>query len=182
MGHDKVSFDSIRFVCRIARKLHKDPAHILHPDSKRHRREGGTCTCRVQAKRYRGINGLPDHYRFEHSSQKESNWEHSHSIDDSDSIKINGFLKAALVIEAAKGFMPAECYAKLRSVKMADENGVVIGDALDVCGGIFMTRMHANNANLEAIYSQGRVVWEEGHHNWTQKTTSRFDGSGFADG
>jgi hypothetical protein len=148
---DRIPYDSIRFVCRFARKGDDGGP----PPTKRKRREGGTCSCRVKAKKYHGIDGIPDHYRFEHSSQKECDWEHSHSIDDSDGLKINSFLKAAAAMEAAKGFMPAEVYKTLRSVKILDSFGNPIADALDVCGGKFMTRLHANNAKQSALSATG---------------------------
>jgi hypothetical protein len=154
-GRDRIPYDSIRFACRFARKFENEPTRAINPLSKRQRREGGTCSCRVKAKRFHGINGLPDHYQFDHSSQKECDWAHSHSIEESDSIKINGFLKAAAAVEAAKGYMPAEVYKTLRSVKIFDEDGVPIGDALDVAGGKFMTRMHANNAKQSALSAKG---------------------------
>ncbi len=109
----------------------------------------------MKAKRYHGVPGLPDHYRFEHSSNKESDWTHSHSIDDSDSVKINVFLKLAAAVEAARGFRPAEVYANLKSVKLLDAEGVPIGDALDAAGGKFMTRAHATNARQSALSATG---------------------------
>lgn len=151
---DRVPYDSIRFVCRFARKLDEEAARSAAP-TKRKRREGGTCSCRVKAKKYHGIQGIPDHYRFEHSSQKECDWTHSHSIDESDGIKINSFLKAAAAMEAAKGYMPAEVYKILRGVKMLGPNGSPVGDVLDICGGKFMTRLHANNAKQSALSASG---------------------------
>jgi hypothetical protein len=150
---DKIPYDSIRFVCRFARKLDDEPSRA-NPPSKRKRREGGTCSCRVKAKRYHGVKGLPDHYRFEHSSPKESDWAHSHTIDESDNIKINSFLKAAAAIEAAKGYMPAEVYKNLRGVKIIGSDGMPV-DALDTCGGKFMTRVHTNNAKQSALSAAG---------------------------
>lgn len=109
----------------------------------------------MKAKYFHGIDGIPNHYRFEHSSPRESDWVHSHTIDDSDGIKINSFLRAAAAIEAAKGYMPAEVYKNLRSVQLLDENGNSLGDALDAAGGKFMTRMHANNAKQSALSAAG---------------------------
>ncbi|KAH8655029.1 hypothetical protein BGZ60DRAFT_435431 [Tricladium varicosporioides] len=154
-GRDKIPYNSIRFACRFARKLENEPSRATNPVTKRQRREGGTCTCRVKAKYYQGLPGIPNHYRFEHSSQKEVDWTHSHTIDEADKIKINSFLKAAAAVEAAKGYMPAEVYKNMRSVQMIDENGQSIGDALDAAGGKFMTRMHANNAKQSALSAAG---------------------------
>jgi hypothetical protein len=89
---------------------------------------------------------MPNHYRFEHSSTREPDWVHSHTIGDLDGIKINSYLRAAAAIEAAKGYVPAEAYRSLRSVRLLDEDGNSLGDALDPAGGKFMTRQHANNA------------------------------------
>lgn len=100
---------------------------------------------------------MPDHYRFEHSSTKEDDWVHSHTIDDSDGIKINSYLRAAAAIEAAKGYMPAEVYKNLRSVQLLDEGGNSLGDALDAAGGKFMTRAHANNAKQSALSASGAM-------------------------
>jgi len=47
---DRVPYDSIRFVCRFARKFEEEPTRSRVP-SKRKRREGGTCSCRVKAKK-----------------------------------------------------------------------------------------------------------------------------------
>jgi hypothetical protein len=109
----------------------------------------------VKAKYFHGIDGIPDHYRFEHSSPREADWVHSHTVDDSDGIKINSFLRAAAAIEAAKGYMPAEVYKHLRSVQLLDANGDSLGDALEAAGGKFMTRMHANNAKQSALSTAG---------------------------
>ena len=155
VGRDKIPYNSIRFACRFARKLENEPSRNANPGSKRQRREGGTCTCRVKAKYFHGLEGTPDHYRFEHSSQKECDWIHSHTVDESDAIKINSFLKAAAAVEAAKGYMPADIYKNMRSIQLFDPNGMLIGDALDAAGGKFMTRMHANNAKQSAMSSAG---------------------------
>jgi len=165
MSRDRIPYDNIRFACRFVRKFDIDNTRPVDPTSKRRKREGGTCCCRVKAKKFHGVNGLPDHYRFEHSSQKESDWVHSHSIDDLDSTKINTFLKTAAAVEAAKGSMPAQVYKTLRSVKILDANGVPIGDALDAAGGKFMTRMHANNAKQAAL-SKGRFLKTYGLAIW----------------
>ncbi|TVY84833.1 hypothetical protein LSUE1_G000599 [Lachnellula suecica] len=154
-GRDKIPYNSIRFACRFARKLEGEPSRSTNKASKRQRREGGTCTCRVKAKFFHGLQGVPDHYRFEHSSPKECDWVHSHTIDESDSIKINSFLKAAAAVEAAKGYMPADIYKNMRSVQLLDLDGGSLGDALDAAGGKFMTRMHANNAKQSALSSAG---------------------------
>jgi hypothetical protein len=100
---------------------------------------------------------VPDHYRFEHSSAKENDWVNSYTIDDSDGIKINSYLRAAAAIEAAKGYMPAEVYRNLRSVQLLDEDGNSLGDALDAAGGNFMTRAHANNAKQSALSTGGAM-------------------------
>lgn len=155
VGKDKIPYNSIRFACRFARKLEIEPSRGVNTVSKRQRREGGTCTCRVKAKFFHGLPDTPDHYRFEHSSQKECDWIHSHTIDESDGIKINSFLKAAAAVEAAKGYMPADIYRNMRSVQLFDHNGLFVGDALDAAGGRFMTRMHANNAKQSAMSSAG---------------------------
>ncbi|KAE9372909.1 hypothetical protein N431DRAFT_457585 [Stipitochalara longipes BDJ] len=152
----RIPYDAIRLVCRLARKLENEPSREK-PQSKRQRREGGTCSCRVKAKYFHGINGMPDHYRFEHSSTREADWVHSHTIDDSDGIKINSYLRAAAAIEAAKGYMPAEVYKNLRSVQLLDEDGNSLGDALDAAGGKFMTRQHANNAKQSALSLSGTM-------------------------
>lgn len=153
-GKDKIPYNSIRFACRFARKLEGEPSRGLHA-SKRQRREGGTCTCRVKAKFFHGLPGIPDHYRFEHSSQKECDWVHSHTVDESDGIKINSFLKAAAAVEAAKGYMPADIYKNMRSVQLVDSNGSFLGDALNAAGGRFFSRTHANNAKQSAMSSAG---------------------------
>jgi hypothetical protein len=111
----------------------------------------------VKAKYFHGIDGVPDHYRFEHSSAKEADWVHSHTIDDSDGIKINSYLRAAAAIEAAKGYMPAQVYKNLRSVQLLDGDGDSLGDALDAAGGKFMTRQHANNAKHSALSLSGAM-------------------------
>ncbi|TVY19567.1 hypothetical protein LARI1_G003399 [Lachnellula arida] len=131
VGKDKIPYNSIRFACRFARKLENEPSRGANP-----------------------VN-TPDHYRFEHSSQKECDWIHSHTIDESDGIKINSFLKAAAAVEAAKGHMPADIYRNMRSVQLFGHNGLFVGDALDAAGGRFMTRMHANNAKQSAMSSAG---------------------------
>ena len=154
---DKIPYDAIRLVCRFARKLENEHSRDRPHDSKRQRREGGTCSCRVKAKYFHGVNGIPDHYRFEHSSTKEADWVHSHTIDDSDGIKINSYLRAAAAIEAAKGYMPAEVYKNLRSVQLLDEHGNSLGNALDAAGGKFMTRQHANNAKQSALSLSGTM-------------------------
>ena len=100
---------------------------------------------------------MPDHYRFEHSSTREADWVHSHTLDDSDGIKINSYLRAAAAIEAAKGYMPAEVYKNLRSVQLVDKDGNSLGDALDAAGGKFMTRQHANNAKQSALSLSGAM-------------------------
>lgn len=45
---------------------------------------------------------------------------HSHTIDDSDRIKINSYLRpaVAIAIEATEGYMGAEVYKNLRSVQL----------------------------------------------------------------
>ena len=100
---------------------------------------------------------MPDHYRFEHSSTREADWVHSHTIDDSDGIKINSYLRAAATIEAAKGHMPAEVYKNMRSAQLLDKDGNSLGDALDAAGGKFMTRQHANNAKQSALSLSGAI-------------------------
>jgi len=111
----------------------------------------------VKAKHFHDIDGMPDHYRFEHSSTREADWVHSHTIDDSDGIEINSYLRAAAAIEAAKGYMPAEVYRNLRSVQLLDEDGNSLGDALDAAGGKLMTRQHANNAKQSALSPNGAM-------------------------
>ncbi|PMD54376.1 uncharacterized protein K444DRAFT_618213 [Hyaloscypha bicolor E] len=110
---DKIPNDSVRLVCLFARKLENEPSREKQ-QVKRQRREGGTCSCRVKTKHFHGIDGMPDHYRFEHSSTREAGWVHSHTIGDSDGTKINSYLQAAAAIEAAKGYMPAEAYRNLQ--------------------------------------------------------------------
>jgi hypothetical protein len=109
----------------------------------------------LKAKHFHGIDGLPHHYRFEHSSTREADWVHSHTIGDSDGIKINSYLRAAAALEAAKGYMPAEVYRNLRSVQLLDGDGNSLGDALDAGGGKSMTRQHANNAKQPARSPSG---------------------------
>ncbi|KAL3419971.1 hypothetical protein PVAG01_08470 [Phlyctema vagabunda] len=144
-GGAKVSFDSVRLPCRFARVIYdaSRPSTSANPPSaKRKRREGGTCSCRVKAKVFRGIAGIPDHYLFDHSSQKESDWVHSHTLDESDGYKINSFIKTAAAQEIAKGQMPAEVYRLLRDVTLGNS----ANSALIAAGGKFMTRQHVGNA------------------------------------
>jgi hypothetical protein len=111
----------------------------------------------VKVKHFHGIDAMPDHYRFEHSSTREADWAHSHTIGDSDGTRINSYLRAAAAIEAAKGYMPAEAYRNLRSVQLLDEDGISLDDALDAAGGKFMTRQHANNAKQFALSPSGAM-------------------------
>ncbi|RDW61403.1 hypothetical protein BP5796_11295 [Coleophoma crateriformis] len=144
VGGPKVTFESIRLPCRFARSTYENAQTRTGPPvTKRKRREGGTCSCRVKAKLFRNIAGIPDHYLFDHSSQKESDWEHSHTLDESDSYKINSFLKTAAAEEIAKGQMPAEVFKALREVALVNQPR---GSALAAAGGKYMTRQHVGNA------------------------------------
>jgi len=111
----------------------------------------------VKAKYFHGIKGKPDHYRFEHANEKEDNWVHTHTIDDSDGIKVNSYLRAVAAIESAKGYRPAEVYKNMRSVQLMDEDGNSLGDALDAAGGKCMTPVHVNNAKLSALSANGAL-------------------------
>jgi hypothetical protein len=111
----------------------------------------------VKAKYFHGIKGKPDHYRFEHANEKEDNWVHTHTIDDSDAIKVNSYLRAVAAIESAKGYRPAEVYKNMRSVQLKDEDGNSLGDALDAAGGKCMTPVHVNNAKLSALSANGAL-------------------------
>jgi hypothetical protein len=153
-GKDGLRFDSIRFTCRFTKKL-EDEYVSTKPPSKRQRREGGTCPCKVKAKYYHGILGVPDHFRFEHSSQKETDWAHSHTMEELDGIKINSFIKAAAALEAAKGHTSADVYDNMRNAKVFDKFGNPVGDALDAAGGKFMTRQHVVNAKKTALSITG---------------------------
>jgi hypothetical protein len=37
---------------------------------------------------FHGIDGMPDHYRFEHSSMKDTDWVHSYTIDALDVVRL----------------------------------------------------------------------------------------------
>ncbi len=80
---------------------------------------------------------------------------HTHTIDDSDGIKINSYLRAVAAIESAKGYMSTEAYKNMRSVQLMDEDGNSLGDALDAAGGKFMIRQHVNNAKQSALSANG---------------------------
>ncbi len=82
---------------------------------------------------------------------------HSHTIDDSDEIKINSYLPAAAAIEAAEGYMPAQVYKNLRGVQLLDGDGHSLGDTLDAAAGKFMTSQHANNAKHSALSLSGTM-------------------------
>lgn len=118
---------------------------------------------------------MPDHYRFEHSSTRESDWVHTHTIDDSDGIKVNSYLRAAAAIEAARGYMPAEVYKNLRSVQLLDKDGNSLGDALDAAGGRFMTRQHVNNAKQSALSLSGAMFLSKKNDPDSKESSQRLN-------
>jgi hypothetical protein len=106
-GNGPVPCDTCRYVCRFARKpAESKGADGQKPARKKARREGATCNCRVKTFHYHGVPGIPNHYQFERGNAKESDWSHTHTMDECDSEKINSFLRDASMLEVAKGHSP----------------------------------------------------------------------------
>jgi hypothetical protein len=71
---------------------------------------------------------------FDHSSYKTTDWEYTHTIQESDAIKIISCIKAAAALEAARGCWPANI-PRSANVKLMEEFGNVVGSAIEAAGG-----------------------------------------------
>ena len=136
---DRHPYSVTRLTCKMARRLGHEYTSMKGQEtvSKRRRLEGGNCSCRVKARLYSGFNNQPDFYLFEHSSKKEEDWTHTHTLDQSDYRATNSFLRQSACVEASKGYSPAAIFPNFRDI---NDDTLSTDKALHEAGGKFLTR------------------------------------------
>ncbi|RFU33746.1 hypothetical protein B7463_g2626, partial [Scytalidium lignicola] len=90
----------------------------------------------------------PDHVEFYSSGEQTTN--HSHTLDESDAIKRNGFLRKLILKEVARGYAPATIISALRGTK--DAQALV----LRVVGGTHLTRQDVINISASKDEHESR--------------------------